>query len=830
MQAPGITDQKGQGIMANTHPVGRGALVAALLCGSMLAGAAHAADAPATPAAKADGNGEIVVTAQKRAQYLQDVPISLEAFSGKKLEENQVTSFDDYAKLLPSVSFQSFGPGQSQIYFRGVSSGSDANGSHSGPQPTSALYIDEIPLTTIGGAPDLHVYDMERVEALSGPQGTLFGSSSLSGTLRLITKKPNPNKLEAGFDVTGTTFGKGANSSGGVIEGFINVPMAKGVAIRASAFYERDGGFISNVPGTRTYAALDQNGNPVTLGPISNAKYVKKNFNDTETAGGRVALGVELGPDWYVEPALIYQTQKSHGAYLYDPAVGDLQVQDFTPEYGSDEWVQASLTIKGKLGTWDVTYAGGYFARTAQVVQDYSAYTVAYDALGPVYATFFDGQGHNLDPTQNYSGKDIYSKLNNELRVSSPAGNSWHVTAGVFMERQTDKMFNDYSVPGLASEIANPNEYTTAVPGCGDDVFCTHVYRVDRDAAAFVDGSYDILPNVTIDAGIRYFSTKNSLAGFSGLASSVLTAGSTPVPGKSCIIGTGAFTPCQVFGDPITAGTVKQTGETHKVNLSWKVTPQHLVYFTYSTGFRPGGINRITSVAPYQPDTLDNFELGAKTQWFDRALTVNMAAFIENWHKMQFGLAPPGFIGVLATYNAGNAQIKGVEGNMTLRSGGFTLSGSGTYLDAHLTTPFCNFGANGNPDCQNGLAAPAGTALPIQPQVKGTLSARYDFAVGSTKAWGQVSLNSQSKARQYLTNVPGTLTPLLPDSAGFSTVDVSLGAKWRGYTIEAFVQNLFDERGVLSVNPICVPAICGAYARNYAIKPQQFGLKLSARY
>ena len=808
-----------------TNRVGRAALLSALLGGSMLAGSqAHAADAQAPAAAAPDTGSQIVVTAQKRAQYLQDVPISLEAFGSKKLEENQITSFDDYAKLLPSVSFQSFGPGQSQIYFRGVSSGSDANGSHSGPQPTSAIYVDEIPLTTIGGAPDLHVYDMERVEALSGPQGTLFGSSSLSGTLRLITKKPNPGKFEAGFDVTGTTFGKGSNSSGGTVEGFVNVPLNRDIAVRASAFYERDGGFISTVPGTRTYQVIDQNGNPASFGPVSNAPFVKRNFNDTETAGGRVALGATFG-DWYLEPSLIYQHQNSHGSYLYDPTVGDLQVQDYTPEFGSDEWVQAALTIKGKIGTWDVTYAGGYFARTAQVVQDYSAYTVAYDALSPSYATFFDGHGNNIDPTQNYSGKDIYSKLNNELRVSSPASEAYHFTAGVFMERQTDKMFNDYSVTGLAGEVANPNEYTTAVPTCGDDVFCTRVYRVDRDYAAFADGSYDLLSNVTIDAGIRYFTTKNSLSGFSGLASSVLAAGSTPVAGKSCVIGTGGVDPCLVFGS-----TVKQSGETHKVNLSWKVTPDKLVYFTYSTGFRPGGINRITSVLPYQADRLDNFELGAKTQWLDRKLTVNMAAFVENWNKMQFGLAPPGAIGVLATYNAGNAKIKGVEANFNLHLAPITLSGSGSYIDARLTTPFCNFGVGNNPDCTNGLAAPVGTPLPIQPQFKGNVTARYDFVAGGVKGWFQVTGNHQAGARQYLTNVPGTMMPYLPNSAGFGTVDMSLGGKFRGYTIEAFVQNLFDERGILSVNPICVPTICGAYARNYPIKPQQFGLKLSARY
>ncbi|KUR74506.1 TonB-dependent receptor [Novosphingobium sp. FSW06-99] len=818
----------------NARGVGRAALVSALLGGSMLAGTqAFAADgqAPAASAATAtDASPEIVVTAQKRAQYLQDVPISIEAFNSKKLEENQISSFDDYAKLLPSVSFQSFGPGQSQIYFRGVSSGSDANGSHSGPQPTSALYLDEIPLTTIGGAPDLHIYDMERVEALSGPQGTLFGSSSLSGTLRLITKKPNADKLEAGFDVTGTTYGKGSNSSGGTVEGFVNVPLAAGVALRASAFYERDGGYISNVPGTRTYQVLDQNGNPATYGPVSNAQYVKKNFNDTETAGGRAAIGIQLG-DWYLEPSVVYQHQNSHGTYLYDPSVGDLQVQDYTPEYGSDEWVQAALTIKGKIGTWDVTYAGGYFARTAKVVQDYSAYTVAYDAVSPQYATFFDGKGNNLNPTQNYTGKDIYSKFNNELRVSSPAGLAWHVTGGLFVERQTDKILADYTIPGLSGEptaisgtgsviAANGNADAASVPTCGDDIYCTRVYRVDRDYAAFADGSYDLTGNLTLDAGIRYFITRNSLSGFSGLAGAVTDDSTQVSPGSKCLLGTGATAPCELFNR-----TIKQNGETHKVNLSWKVQPDKMVYFTYSTGFRPGGTNRLPGVAPYGADKLDNFEVGAKTQWFGRKLTIDGAAFLENWHNMQFGLAPQGDDGVVATYNVGESQIKGIEGNFTLRLLPITLSGSGTYIDAQLKTQFCNYNSDGSQDC-----APVGTHLPIQPRFKGNLTVRYDFDVASAKAWLQLTGSHQSSSSSYLLIDHNTGQPFLPDTAAFSTLDLSAGAKFSRYTIEAFIQNLTDERGIISINSICVPSICGAYARNYPIKPQQFGLKLSARY
>ena len=205
---------------------------------SLFAGTMLTTPAFAQSAAPAD-NGEIVVTATKREESLQKVPISIQALSAKRLEEHQVTSFDDYAKLLPSVSFQSFGPGQSQIYFRGITSGAD--GQHNGSQPASAVYIDEIPLTTVGNSVDLHIYDMQRVEALSGPQGTLFGSSSLAGTLRLITNKPS-HKVEAGFDISGSTFGKGSNSSGGSFDGFFNLPLSQHIALRASGFYQRDGG------------------------------------------------------------------------------------------------------------------------------------------------------------------------------------------------------------------------------------------------------------------------------------------------------------------------------------------------------------------------------------------------------------------------------------------------------------------------------------------------------------------------------------------------------------------------------------------------------------
>ena len=832
----------------------------ALLVGTILASTpalAQSAPAPALSGANApaaEGN-EIVVTAQKRSETLQNVPISIEALSSKKLEDNHVASFDDYARLLPSVSYQSFaGPGQSQIYFRGISSGSESNGSHSGSQPTSALYIDEIPLTTIAGAVDLHIYDMQRVEALSGPQGTLYGASALSGTLRLITNKPNPNRFEAGIDVSATSFAKGANSHGGSIDAFVNIPLRAGVALRASGFYERDGGYISNVPGKRTYTVNDINGNTVPL-TVCNAPGIsgcdftsnlaKKNFNDVETAGGRAALGINLDDNWTVTPAVIYQNQKTHGTFLYGPlpgkgdaivpAVGDLQVQDYTPDHGSDEWTQASLTIHGKLSNWDVTYAGGYFTRHLDSVQDYSDYSVNYQAIGSgFYNNLFTTGGTNLNPGQIYHGHDDYTKLSNELRVSSPSSDRFRLTAGLFVQRQTDRILADYEILGLAaadpttSHLPSSTVPTSSgsqtfygtqasVPTCGDDVFCTRIYRVDRDYAAFADASFDITPRLTLSGGIRGFIANNSAHGFSGT-----DANDNLV---QCIAPSNGFGPCTMFDK----GSV-QSGEVHRVNLSWKIDGTHMVYATYSTGYRPGGINRVQWVNIYKPDTMTNYELGAKTSWFNHKLTLNAAIYDEEWTNPQFGEVTPHTTGTLSTYNVGSARVRGAEGDFALNLGQITFSGSGAYTDGKLTSDVCKIdSSSGNPgDCNTvGYAAHKGDALPIQPRFKGNLTLRYKFDVGKAKAYVQSVVNHQSGVRSALVDADATAFGPI---SGFSTVDFALGAQLASWKAEFYVQNAFDQRGILSLNSVCIPSACSAYGRAYPTKPQQFGIKLGEKF
>ena len=298
--------------------------------------------APATAAGPAaDGElQEVVVTAQKTSENLQNVPISIEVFDTQKLEQLNIVDLDDYVKYSPSVSYvrgQGQGgngqPGSSHIYMRGVVSGGDGN--HSGSQPSVGVYFDEQPVTTIDGTVDMHIYDMQRIEVLEGPQGTLYGASSESGTIRIITNKPDPTKFEAGYDVDANHIQHGGN--GWEAEGFLNIPLSPIAAIRLVGWDEHDGGYINNVAGTDANACI-QNGvmtfptwagdaanaggaytasglippcppvGKVGAGAISNASYVSGHYNTVETRGGRAAFKLDLNDDWTITPTVMGQT------------------------------------------------------------------------------------------------------------------------------------------------------------------------------------------------------------------------------------------------------------------------------------------------------------------------------------------------------------------------------------------------------------------------------------------------------------------------------------------------------------------------------------------
>ena len=287
-------------------PARRHALIALLGTTMLATSPAYAQTAAEEEASAGD---DIIVTAQKREENLQDVPISVQALGTKKLDQLGISNFNQYSQQLPSVSFQTSSPGSTTVYMRGVASGGDGN--HSGSLPSVGVYLDEQPVTTIGGTLDVHIYDIARIESLAGPQGTLYGASSEAGTIRIITNKPSSAGFEGRVDGELNTVRKGG--VGGKIEGMINAPISESMAFRAVGFYQRDAGFIDNIPGSRSFL-------PTPGGiTVNNAAFVKKNYNDTETYGGRAALKIDLDDSWTVTPTVLYQEQKTHGTYGFDP-------------------------------------------------------------------------------------------------------------------------------------------------------------------------------------------------------------------------------------------------------------------------------------------------------------------------------------------------------------------------------------------------------------------------------------------------------------------------------------------------------------------------------
>lgn len=801
----------------------------------LLLGSTMLASAPvyAQEAAAADEDlpGDIIVTATKRSESLQKVALSIQALGEETLDQQNVSGTDDFVKLLPSVSFQSFGPGQSQLFFRGISSGGD--GLHIGPSPATGLYLDETPVTTIAGSVDLNLYDIARVEALSGPQGTLFGANSLSGTLRIITNKPSTAGFEGGVDAQVNKFGKG--DFGGSFEGFLNLPLSANAALRVVGFYRRDGGYIDNIPASRTFtlddAPVDPNG--LTNLTVNNSALVKKDFNEAETYGGRAALKVDLDDNWTVTPAIIYQRQIATGAFLFDPRLGDgLLVQDFLPTRNEDRWFQSALTIEGKLGNWDLVYSGGYFERKVDNVSDYSQYSVAYDTLyGSYYTNFPNGSGGYIDPTQNQILRDKYTKHTQEIRVVSPAEDRFRLTAGMFFQRQTDAIEADYVIAGLSSiPRPLPNESLRPFDDFPDSVFRSRIFRADKDYAVFAEASYDLTETIKFTAGIRGFKATNSLYGFSGFqrnADDPTNGGSRPL--FFCQPTTDTDVPCiNIAASALSSKPLKQnqSGETHKVSVSWQVDEDKLLYATYSTGFRPGGNNRRPDVIPYVADTLSNYEIGWKTSLLDRRLRFNGAIFYEEWKDVQFGIAPIGLNGVTQTYNVGDARVYGIEGDFALSLGGLTLTGSGTYIDAKLATDFGPINPQGQPIAGTPDAS-RGTSLPVQPKFKSNLTARYEFPMGSLDAFLQGSASYQGGTRSFLTDAEFAAAGR---TKGFETFDFSAGTVIGKWDVEMFLINAFDKRGILSLNSACGLTSCLNAARAYPTKPQQFGLKLGTKF
>jgi iron complex outermembrane receptor protein len=819
-------------------------LAAGLLASSALAtpalGQTVASNAPpkATAQVATDGTApdptEIIVTAQKRSENLSKVPISIQAIGTKRLDQLNISNFEQYTKQLPSVSFQTSQPGVTVVYMRGVASGGDGN--HSGSLPSVGTYLDEQPVTTIGGTLDIHIYDIARIESLAGPQGTLYGASSEAGTIRIITNKPELGVTSGRIDAEVNTVAHGGQ--GGKLEGMINLPIADRIAFRGVGFYQHDAGYIDNIAGSRTYYVYASAIPDLT---VTNAGLVKKNFNDQDIYGGRAALKIDLDDNWTVTPTILHQNLKANGYFGEDPTLGEYKTQRFFDEIRKDKFTQAALTVQGKIGNFDVTYASAYLDRRTHTQTDYTDYSDAYDRLyaeygsgdhvygGLGYFYYQDSNGNYIDPRQKIVASDHFRKMSQEFRIASPADKPFRVIAGAFYQRQSNDIFQDYQVAGLA-----PNLSVNGRPGT---LWLTKQKRVDKDYALFGEASYDFSPQLTLTAGGRLFKYDNSLIGFFGFgrdpngppyngggSSRTGVAGCLTTDGSIVRDGTGAAVIAPVIdGTPCTNLGVFANGSfTHRLNLQYKPHDGAMFYATWSRGFRPGGINRRQSVRPYDADYLTNWELGWKLAFDDNHIRWNGAIYQQKWAAFQYAfLGPNSFTEI---HNGSDARIRGIESDVSYVGGGFNFNAAASYTDAKTRgdicfydTPAADCSTNpSNPDLPNFVSAPKGTRLPITPKFKATATARYSWPVmGNAKAHVQAAIAYQSSAaatlRQRIALVGPAEYPLPqvnPNSylgriKSSTTVDAAIGIDFRAVTFELYAQNLLDEHVELSRGVAC---------------------------
>jgi outer membrane receptor protein involved in Fe transport len=698
----------------------------------------------------------------------------------------------------------------------------------------------------------------------------LYGASSEAGTVRIITNKPDPTKFSAGYDVQGNKVTHGG--TGWEAEGFVNIPLSPIAAIRLVGWDEHDAGFIDNVAGTNKSACIQNgvrtfpswSGQPagtwydtstpssanvapcpalgvIGAGAISNAAYVKNNYNTADTKGGRAALKLDIGDNWTVTPSVMGQALSSEGFFGFDPGVGDLEVTHFGPEYSNDTFTQSALTVEGKYTNFDITYAGAFMKRTTHSIADYSDYSEFYDRVYGSGAYWTGADGKPMMPQELVVTKGYFEKWSHELRLDTPQNLPVRATVGVFIQRQLHDIWEQYVMPGygftnpygtLNSATPNPNGFDQAlsIPTLANTIWLTDEQRVDRDQAAFAQATWDMTSQWSLNGGLRYFTYDNTLNGFYGYSKAYSPNGSGE--SKCFAPASTPYAPCTDLNNRVTS-----SGNVPRLNLTYKATPDKMLYATFSKGFRPGGVNRTAQVGigPYQADYLKNYEIGWKTQWFDHRLRWNGAIFDEEWKNFQFSFL--GLNSVTIIVNGGNARIRGMENELEwAATNNLTLSTSFTFLDPRLTSNYC--GAQGVTNCPDqvtpqafgpnsvGPQAPAGTNLPITPKFKGNIVARYSFdEVAGWKPFGQAAFVYQTQTAPTLRVDETQIMGMQP---AYGLLDLTLGASIKQSMLQFVVTNVTDRLAQLSRFAQTVPAvdnqiyIIPAQPRTFAIK---FGQK-----
>ena len=566
---------------------------------------------------------EVIVSAQKKSENLQNVPISVTTLSADELDSLNIKDFADYVLQLPAASAVQRRPGQGQIFMRGISDGGNVNQSLQGP--AVAIYLDESPVTMIGDNLDVHVYDIERVESLTGPQGTLYGAASQAGNLKIITKKPS-SEFDSGFNLSAESTRGGDGST--MVEGFVNIPLSQNAALRFVGFNDRDGGFIDSVNDSITY--------PLSGITRSNEVFVEDNFNDAVKDGYRAALRVDLSENWKLDVNYMGQETSTNGVWDHNPdELGEYNVSRFYDDKTHDEWTRFSATVTGDLGFADLTFTTSSLERDFEVLSDYSHYSI--DGYVEGYYTCYEYYfGPCVDPSIQFENDTHQEYDTTEIRLSSKEGEKFNWIIGAFQTENVTEYDSQWHVPAI-----NPD---AAVPGSKDLYYQTDQVRAEDESAVFGELYYQINDKMELTLGHRKFDNETTLKGFVGTI----------------------WWPNSLYGSTTRPDNVNSkydgSDSISKINLSYQVDNNSMLYITRSEGYRPGGANRTTQLgATYDADFLTSTEFGFKSISMDGRLRLNGAMYQMDWDDIQLGWFDSSISLLGLVDNIGKANSNGFE-------------------------------------------------------------------------------------------------------------------------------------------------------------------------
>ncbi|WP_169333637.1 TonB-dependent receptor [Novosphingobium nitrogenifigens] len=743
---------------------------------AIIASGAHA-HAQEQPASASEG-GDIVVTAQKRSESAQKVPLSMTVLSAEDLEKRGVQSVYDLSRIAPSLSVVSSGPGENNLIIRGISS-------TAGSAATVGYYLDDTPiaassnaaLLSTRGVIDPSMLDVARVEVLRGPQGTLYGSSSMGGTVRYITAQPNLSKIEGKFgaDLSGTE-GGGFNWK---LNGVINVPIVKDVlAVRIAAYGQRDDGYIDRYPISSTnYLAADTSVAP------------QHNVNTYDTHGVRVAVLYKPTDTLTIEPSFLYQYSRLGTPFTFDAVPGSLQnpiqARDIDETNTQKSWI-ANLTVKKEIGPIEITSSSSYFHREVNLIDDSSKVLAYYFGTPTVEPVAMYGNYRNKEFTQ-------------ELRVGTNFKGPFQIIVGGF--------YHNVTAP-LESSIPFPTDYAyrNDAPFSGySTVYAGTRNATMKEYAGFGEASLAITRTLTARAGLRVFQVDQS---FTQTGDGLFNGGYSAVSSQS-----------------------HDHGVTPKFSLNWQATRDKMIYATISKGYRPGGPNNPApanvcgtevsglglsqnQLTAYGSDHLWNYEVGAKTSWFGHRLTVNGSLYYIDWSQVQQQIVLQ--CGFNITANFGKAKSRGGELEVEFRpTKKVTLGGGFGYTDATL--------GNDVP----GTAAKNGNQLLNTPKWTASGSAEYrDHLNARLDGFARVDYSYMGPAN-FLYD---TTSPFY-HRQGFSIFNLRMGVNPASGPWEAafYVNNLFNKAGATDL-PTAISADLPTTRRVALNQPRTFGVKLGYKF